>query len=158
MCPLKVPTMPPTFAGPLACSVLVVLALQSAMAQPVAPNSGEISLKHGLGAIAVPGACTAVASLSQQRATNSALLWSAGQAELTARIWPDPRVSDRQRLKLLAECTRAVPKTVRPELLAPLNSEAERLAKEAINQCLTQAATDVRVRSVVLSRSSPVCK
>ena len=150
--------MPTSLAGLLACSFLVVLALHSALAQPAAPNAGEISLKHGLGAIAVPGACTAVASLTHQRATNSALLWSAGQAELTARIWPEPRVGDRQRLKLLAECTRGVPKAVPPELLAPLNSEAERLAKDAINQCLTQANTDVRVRSVVLSRSSPVCK
>ncbi len=150
--------MPTTLAGLLAFSFLVVLALHSALAQPAAPNAGEISLKHGLGAIAVPGACTAVASLTQQRATNSALLWSAGQAELIARIWPEPRVGDRQRLKLLAECTRGVPKAVRPEVLAPLNSEAERLAKDAINQCLTQANTDVRVRSVVLSRSSPVCK
>lgn len=120
-------------------------------------NAGSSSHRHSLGRVKLPGQCAGINSAADQLRTQRALSWSSAEATLDARVWPEPRINDKQRLDQLKECARAAKGGLSDEQLAPADHQAEQLVRDGINQCLQRRGAGFKARSVVLQLGRAQC-
>lgn len=134
---------------------LSMLAL--AAAAQTAPTVGTRRFEYGIGEILVSGQCAAPSDLSSQKLQQRALVWRQGRAEVMAVLYTQRPVDDRQAEQHLRGCARGSGARVSAETLAALDSAAETAVQQAIQACLQQQSSSVRVRTVSLRRGSVRC-
>jgi hypothetical protein len=138
---------------------VLVAALGVPSQAPAEPElqQGSTHYTLELGDFKRPGSCPSQRRYADVRPGEPVLAWGGGQAKVSVRVWPEPRVADQKNLRLLRQCLREGRQGMDERLIGEATPQGQSQLQEAANQCLARQGADFRLRAALLRLGEVRC-